>query len=86
MRNVVRAAGLAVAAVAVSLALPTVSAHAAGLPCSVDVTIMGITEVVWFDHGTVMESDQGNMECDNGYWQGPNVDSPLPGGGGPVLA
>jgi len=85
MRNVLRGAGLAVAVVAVSVSVSAGSGHAGGLPCSVDETIMGVTEVLWYEDGTVMETDEGNLVCHNGYWEGPNVDSPLPGGGGGTI-
>jgi hypothetical protein len=86
LRRILLSAGLVVAAGAgaVSLAVAPTTAHVNADACSVTETIMGVTETDWYGEGTIMETDDGYLECSGGVWNGPNTDSPMPGG--PILA
>jgi hypothetical protein len=82
-RKLLGAAGLTGASIAVTLSLAPAPAQAAGAPCMVRENIMGKSVIQWYEDGDVIETEMGNIVCVNGVWEGPNVDSPMPGGGGP---
>lgn len=45
-----------------------------------------LNEFEMWPEGQVLETDVGYITCHDGHWDGPNVDSPLPGGGGDLPA
>ena len=85
-RKVLLAAGTMLAAAAVTLGVSPGAAQAAGAPCMVWINFSSGPVIDWYEDGDVIETDAGNLVCHNGAWEGPNVDSPMPGGGGPILA
>jgi hypothetical protein len=40
-----------------------------------------LNEEEWWPEGQVLDTTDGYITCHNGHWDGPNVDSPMPGGG-----
>jgi hypothetical protein len=79
---------LAAAATVALMAAPQ-AAGASGNGGLVSAHAVGFTEWLVVEDGTTLESDQGTLTCDNGVWDGPNVDSPLPddtGGIGGIAA
>lgn len=90
MLRLLSTAGLAAAAVTVALVAAPEAAQASGNGCLVSgQAVGGFTEWLVYEDGTSLESDQGVLTCDNGVWDGPNADSPLPddtGGVGGVAA
>ena len=73
-------AALAVAGVGAALAGTASSAPKVLAECSVWDPVL--QEDLWYPEGMELGSDIGTVTCHNGQWEGPNVDSPLPGGGG----
>ncbi len=82
MRKILLGAGVLVATVAVSLGLAPSAAQAAGAPCMVWINFSSGPVIDWYEDGDIIQTDGGEIVCRNGVWEGPNVDSPMPGGGG----
>jgi hypothetical protein len=80
LRKATVVAALATAGVGAVLAGTATSAPGVLAECSVWDPLF--QEDVWFPEGMTLDSDVGSITCHNGHWDGPNVDSPLPGGGG----
>ena len=43
-----------------------------------------VVDTFWYEHADILYTSAGPIQCNNGVWEGPTVDSPMPGG--PVLA
>jgi hypothetical protein len=82
MRKILLGASIVAAAVAVSLGLAPAAAQAAGAPCMVWINFSSGPVIEWYEDGDIIQTDDGDIVCRNGVWEGPNVDSPMPGGGG----
>jgi hypothetical protein len=86
-RNRRRIAALAVTVAAGLAALVAATAAPASTVNAECPTYDRVThEEEWWPEGQMLDTDQGSIECHNGHWDGPNVDSPMPGGGGDVAA
>jgi hypothetical protein len=90
MRRVLGSAGLTVVAVTMVLGVAPGSALADGYPCRVlEKNGDKIIGQVYDQDGDVIETEAGPIQCVDGTFEGPNVDSPLPddtGGTRPVLS
>ena len=85
MLKLLSTAGLAVAAVTVALGAAPGAAQADGYPCRVlEKNGDKVIGQVYYQDGDVIETEVGPIQCVDGTFEGPNVDSPLPDDSGGI--
>jgi hypothetical protein len=83
MRKTLLSTGVAAAALAAGVLVAPAPAYA-GQPCLVIEWLAGGFIEEWEAEGTIIQTPEGEYVCEDGQWNGPIVDSPMPGG--PVVA
>lgn len=85
VRRVITAAATAAAATVALAAAPGAS-HASAGGCVVTGKTFGELDYLLYESGDIIQTDAGDLVCNNGVWEGPNVDSPLPNSTGTTVA